>query len=820
MPLLANPSIKTKLILLTMTSAGAALVLCCTAFIVNHVRTLHASKQAQLQSLVDMLAFNSTGVLSFRDAPAGRQLLASLRLQPTVKAACLYDGEGRVLASWSPHGLGASPAPPAIDEFRFEGGQIEIFRRVVDHGEDVGALYLRASAADLREQLARYAVIAFCVMLFALAASVAISSRLQDAIARPILRLAETAAKITSTGDYSLRVEHGAGDELGALYQATNRMLERIDASDKALKAAHEELELRVVERTAQLRAEIQQRERAQRELEQAKNVAEEANRAKSRFLANMSHEIRTPLNAILGFTDLLLRGADQGSRQERDEYLAIIHSSGKHLLALINDILDLSKIEAGKLTLELTRFSPLQLLEEIVSVLRVRAQEKGLTLEWEWPDGVPEMVYSDPERLRQLLVNLISNAIKFTERGGVRIVGRVLSADGCSRLMLQVIDSGIGIPREKWESIFDPFVQADNSVTRKYGGTGLGLAISRRIVTALGGELTVQSEVGRGSEFTATFDCGSVDGLRSLDPVRMSRYSSDPPGERETIAALPPARILLVEDGETNRRLVSIVLKRVGAEVVAAENGRVGVELARQQPFDMILMDMQMPVMDGYTAAMLLRKEGARLPIIALTAHAMKGDELKCREAGCSDYLAKPIDADRLLRTVRRWLDRRESRCELSSAAADPSGPGNSPQDALQPFAPPTAPAAAGAPCPDAFTAFPTPLVSTLPLDDPEFREIVAEFVERFQRQFDQMRQALQQGDFEELRRLAHWLKGSGGTAGFAALTETARRLERATIDRQLIEITQTLGELADLSRRIAVPCCEDEPRATTAGG
>ena len=393
-------SIKTKLILLSLISVGVALALCGVGVTINQIYTMRAFKIEALQAQAGMLGFNSTGVLSFDDVPAARQLLASLQSQPTVQFACLYDNKGRVLATYpAESSAGIPPPPPSVDRCRFTGrAQVEVFRRVMDRGEYVGGVYLRAGADDLQRQLAAYTKIIAVVVLVALIVSVTLAWWLQRNISRPILHLAQTATQISSRGDFSIRVEQKSEDELGVLCAEFNCMLDRVDTSDKALKSvnealtkAHDELEERVVERTAELREEIARREKTQKDLVQAKEAAEAANVAKSQFLANMSHEIRTPLNAVIGFTDLLRKSGNQCDEAEREDYLHTINTSGKHLLSLINDILDLSKIEADRLDIEQVCCSPHEIISEIVSVLRVKCLEKSLTLDYHWRSRVPE---------------------------------------------------------------------------------------------------------------------------------------------------------------------------------------------------------------------------------------------------------------------------------------------------------------------------------------------------------------------------------------------------------------------------------------------
>ena len=399
--------------------------------------------------------------------------------------------------------------------------------------------------------------------------------------------------------------------------------------------------------------------------LEEFNHVAESATRAKSEFLANMSHEIRTPMTAILGYADLLLdeEGIENGSPSTGDRIVETIKRNGEHLLGLINDILDLSKVEAGKMQIEPVRCSPCELVADVVSLMRVRATAKHLKLESDLTPPLPETILTDPLRLRQVLVNLVGNAIKFTDQGEVRIAVRLTEDSGQPRLRFDVTDTGIGMDEEQIGRLFQAFSQVDNSSERKFGGTGLGLCISKRITEAMGGKIEVHSTPGKGSTFSVTIDPGPLDGIRMIENTHEALLGCPPVVATEIPSKIElHGRVLLAEDGPDNQRLIAFLLKKAGAEVKVAENGQIAYDealaaITQGTPFGVILMDMQMPVMDGYTATQQLREQGYTGPIVALTANAMAEDCQKCLDAGCDDYATKPIDRQKLLATVAHWM-------------------------------------------------------------------------------------------------------------------------------------------------------------------
>ncbi len=395
--------------------------------------------------------------------------------------------------------------------------------------------------------------------------------------------------------------------------------------------------------------------EEAKEQLESSQQAAEAANVAKSEFLANMSHEIRTPMNSILGFAEILRRGFDDDPDQKQ-EYLNIIHSSGQHLLDLINDILDLSKVESGHIELEHVPCRPHEIANDVINVFRVKCQDKSLSLTLNIEDRIPETIIGDPTRIRQILTNLVGNAIKFTDQGGVSICARY--DDSQQALEFDVVDSGIGISEDKLQKIFDPFSQADSSTTRKFGGTGLGLSISRKLTRLMGGELTATSVVGEGTTFTATFSVKPAADTAFIDNKTAHASIKQLSHAKGQIVELPPGRVLLVEDGASNRKLIELILRRAGCQVDSAENGAIGIDMAFHGDYDVILMDMQMPVMDGFTATKKLREAGFDLPIVAMTANAMKEDEELCIQTGCSHFIPKPVDMDLLVSRMAELLE------------------------------------------------------------------------------------------------------------------------------------------------------------------
>ncbi|WP_197996852.1 hybrid sensor histidine kinase/response regulator [Gimesia chilikensis] len=401
------------------------------------------------------------------------------------------------------------------------------------------------------------------------------------------------------------------------------------------------------------------------REQKHLRQQAEAANQSKSAFLANMSHEIRTPMTAILGYTEILELEARTHQMPELFlDSLDTIRRNGGHLMELINDILDLSKIEAGKLDVESIACSPQTIVEEVMELVQVRAEAKGLKLEADFKFPLPAQIHSDPTRIRQILINLIGNAIKFTEVGTIRLETELLQAPYDEpQIQFTIVDQGIGMSEAQMTNLFRPFSQADSSTSRKYGGTGLGLTICKRLANILGGDISVQSELNHGSRFSATVRTGSLAEIELLHELHDTQGDSSTAAvnDKTTTTEESPLRgkhVLLAEDGPDNQKLISFILKKAGAEVCLAANGEEAYQAAIQEMergtlFDVILMDMQMPILDGYSATRKVRDVGYTGPIISLTANAMEGDRERCLAVGCNDHITKPIDRRQLVEMI-----------------------------------------------------------------------------------------------------------------------------------------------------------------------
>ena len=761
--ILQNKTIKFKLIFITALSSGIALLVFSIILFAYEITFVKRDLIENIQIQSDIISENSLASLAFTDNVSAQRTLQALKYNTDILYAGLYDNNLKLLAEYK-HAQLQDNVIVIAEEFVSTPSFIstkdyaQIINPIKINGELLGHVVLRSNFDSLNKKLHHYIFILLGLFALTFIIALYLSSQLQRVITRPILYFANFIHDVTDSRIHHTKAVKESDDELGHLIDAFNIMLEQLDLSFKTRDDAQ-----RALSHHLNHLQEIIHEQTL--DLQKSLDIADHANRSKSDFLANMSHEIRTPMNAIMGMSHLV-KSTPLSEKQRY--YINKIDISTQMLMSIINDILDYSKIESGKMLLDNTVFLLDDLIVYVIDSVSIKAKQKHIELSTIIESNVPRRLVGDSLRLGQILLNLVSNAVKFTEMGDIRVkIELNHQMENLVSLHFSVSDTGIGLSPQQIDRLFQPFSQADSSITRKYGGTGLGLSICKQLAGLMNSEIQVSSIEGKGSVF-------SFDLTLSIAPEKLTDANSMIKHKDTTSPHYKHQRVLLVEDNEINREVVIELLTSMDLEVMIASNGQEGLELAKNKHFDLILMDIQMPVMDGITATQHIRAEKSlqSIPIIAMTANAMTSDYEKSIAAGMNDHLSKPIEMDKLIATLNRWLG-----IDLSIK--------NAPKSKASAF-------------PNTLEPFDLEKASKLSNDNNELlHRLLLSFAKRYQDAPKQLREFIDTKNFTEIEHLAHSLKGVAGTLAAQELKEAASALEIAVRNHRYDEIENLFNRL-----------------------